>query len=130
MKMKRSSLFCLGFFLAILLFIGQLQAQEGKKQITISGTVDAVEFDDDENVTQIAISVEKQLGENDIDFIYYYIVNDKKGKELFRLIGKTVQVTGQLAVAKDKKNYITVTGYTLVTEEEQVDFDTFDDGNE
>jgi len=130
MKIKRSSWFCLGFFFAVLLAGSQLQAQESKKQLTITGTVDAVDFDENDNVIQVAVTVEKQISENDIDFISYYVVDNKKGKELFRLIGKTVQVTGQLTVAKDGKNYIAVTSYTLVTEEEHADFDIDDDTNE
>ena len=107
----------------------QLIAQESKKDIKIKGTVDAVTFDENDNVSELAIVVEKQINEDDVEFVYYYVVNNKKGKELFRLIGKTLEVSGQLSVDKKGDNHITISSYTIVTEDDKPDPDEFDQSN-
>ena len=117
MKNKYLTLLALGFLTGALFLSNQAFAQESPKEITMTGTVDAIAFDNTGNVIQIALSVEKQVNENDIEFVNYIIINDKKGKELFHMIGKTVQVTGKVS-DKDGNKYITVKEYKVLTPNE------------
>ena len=113
MKNKYKPILTIGFFITFTLLGSQSLAQEPPKEITISGTVEAITFDASGNVKQIALCVKIQINENDYDFINYIIVNDRKSKELFRLIGKEVQLKGKM-ITKEGNKYITVKEYKVI----------------
>jgi len=114
MKNKRRAILAFGFFFSILLLSGQVCAQEKSQEITVTGTVVVITFDKNGNVEQLALSEQVQVDEDDVMFVNYIIVNDKKSKELFRLIGKTVRITGKLVIDKNDNRKLTVKEYKVV----------------
>src|SRR3990172_32125 len=66
---------------------------------TITGTVEAVNWDDDDNVTEVAIFVVVETVENEgetEDIVEYYYVdnNEGKGRELLKYEGADIEATG------------------------------------
>lgn len=70
------------------------KAQEAPK-VTVQGTVVAVGKDAKGNVNAVAVRTDK--GD-------YKVVLKGKGKELLKMVGKKVEVTGQVREAKGKKS--------------------------
>lgn len=68
---------------------------EEAPQVTLKGTVMAVGKDAKGNVNAVAIRTEK--GD-------YKVVLKGKGKELLKMVGKKVEVTGKIREAKGKKS--------------------------
>ena len=103
---------------SILLFTIAL-AQD--KQVTITGVVEAIDWDSDDNVIEVAIVVSEDTGELDEDgepIIIdenYYVTMDTKGKELIKYVDKKVQVTGILKIDEDEDTKtITVKNYKVI----------------
>ena len=114
------NLLAVGLFVLVLSFVStniNLFAQS-EEEVTIEGIVSAVEWDEDDNVTAVAISVtiipedttEEQYTEE------YLVANNKKGRELLELVGETVKATG--TVETDEEGYMTiyVTDYAAIKE--------------
>ncbi|MCB0283851.1 MAG: hypothetical protein KDF60_14795 [Calditrichaeota bacterium] len=116
MKNRNLLLLNLGICIGTFLLNQAVFAQENPKEVTLTGTIDATAFDNTGTVIQIALSVEEQVNESDVEFVNYIIVNDNKGKELFHLIGKTVRITGKLSTDKQNNTYITVKEYKVINQ--------------
>ena len=99
--------------------------KNGKKEITISGVINAIEWDDEGNV----ISVE--LSTDDLDYI---IEPNQLGKELFDCIGEEVEVVGSVTQDSDKNDCIRITSYKIIDfyddEDEDDDDYYFDDDDD
>lgn len=79
----------------------QHKATPKEKPATLKGVVSGVK-DKDGNVTEVKLTVGKEV---------YMITLDSKGKELGKLAGKTIKVTGTLEV-KDNEKWLTVKVYS------------------
>jgi ABC-type transport system substrate-binding protein len=77
-------------------------------EVTITGTVYAAAWDDNENVT--AATIVAWMGEE------YAIVNNAIGQQLFKLDSKDVKATGVVGEDSEGNKTITVTKYETVTE--------------
>lgn len=83
--------------------------EEEVEEATIKGTIVAIEWDDDDNVSAVAISVVVEP-ESDMDEAYvqeYIVANNTRGQELLSLVGEDVEATGTLE--SDEDGYITIT---------------------
>ena len=80
-------------------------------EVTVTGTVYATAWDDNDNVTAAVIA---GLDED------YVIVTNAVGKELFKLDSKVVKASGVIG-GKDSEgnNTITITKYEVMPEEDQ-----------
>ena len=75
-------------------------------EISITGTVFADDWDDEDNVT--AVVIETAEGE------LYNVSENAKGKELYKLIDKNVKVTGTVVEDIDGEKVITVMAYEVM----------------
>ncbi len=94
MKVKRDLLIlvvCAFVWAALLSTTSGLSAAE----VSITGTVYAENWDDKDNVTEVLIETE--------DGEPYYVSNDGRGKELLKLVEKTVKATGVVEDGGGKK---------------------------
>ena len=110
-------LFCLSF---TLLFTNTAAFSQDvdEDEITIVGEVLATQYDDDDNVLEVAICVtfapEDTTEEESVE--YYWIVNDEIGQELLNLVGKTVEATGVVKLDEDDDIIFTVRKYEIIEE--------------
>ena len=75
--------------------------------VTITGTVEAMAIDDNDNIT--AVTIETNDGP-------YDVINNATGKKLLKLVGKDVKVTGILGEDSMGNRTITVRTYEILTE--------------
>ena len=125
--MKRNiHLFIVGlFFLMVsLVFINfNLIAQPENEEITITGIVLPAEYDEDDNVTAVVISVtitpedstENEYIEN------YFVTDNEKGRELLELIDYTVKATGTEDTDEEGYLIFNVTDYKIIEEPKKED---------
>ncbi len=92
--------FIIGFVLMALLSIQVIAGPE--KEVTITGLVTAWEWDEDNNVTAVAVSTD------DDDYV---VDNNDLGEELMELIDHEVEVTGTVSTDEDDLKTIVVTKY-------------------
>lgn len=87
----------------------------------IIGKVVATEFDKDDNVTEVAISVTITPDDTtDEEYVEYYsVVKDEKGQELLKLVGKIVEATGTVEFDEDDNMFFTVKEYIVLKEEKE-----------
>ena len=87
----------------------------------IIGKVVATEFDKDDNVTEVAISVTITPDDTtDEEYVEYYsVVKDEKGQELLKLVGKIVEATGTVEIDEDDNMFFTVKEYIVLKEEKE-----------
>jgi hypothetical protein len=85
-----------------------LFAQDVQDEGTIIGTVNAMAWDDDDNV--IAASIMSSSGEE------YAIVNNTVGTNLFSLDNKVVKATGVVSEDSEGNKRFTVTNYEIMPE--------------
>jgi hypothetical protein len=85
-----------------------LFAEDVQDEGTIIGTVNAVAWDDDDNV--IAVSIMSSSGEE------YAIVNNTAGRNLFGLDNKVVKATGVVSEDSEGNKSFTVTNYEIMPE--------------
>jgi hypothetical protein len=97
--MKRSVV-VLGTVLISILMMHAVFAQDNVE--TIIGTVVAVDWDDDDNPIEIAISTE------DEDII---VASNDIGLELFQLIDNVIKATGTIELNEDDEKVITISSY-------------------
>ncbi len=100
-----------------------MAARSDGAEETISGTVVAVDWDEDDEVTSVAISVmtmiEDPENEEEPEEIYedYLIGETDKGRELWKHIGKEVEATGIVTTNDDGTKTISVKSYRLIDSE-------------
>jgi hypothetical protein len=103
----------------ILIFVWTEFSQGGQefKEIMVTGKIYAFSWDEDSVLTSVLIFVEKH-DENRIPYIEeYFIYGDEKGKQLFELIGDTVEVTG-VVDPKDVFKQIHVKKHKIIMEKD------------
>ena len=94
---------------------------QSKDEVTIEGIVTAVEWDEDDNVTAVGISV-TIIPEDTTDEEFteiYSVADNEKGEELMKLIGETVSATGMVETDEDGYKTIYITEYEVIKEEEE-----------
>ena len=127
-KMKRniSLLVAVGLFFLIvsLVFVNlNLITQPENEEITITGVVLPAEYDEDDNVTAVVISVtitpedttEDEYTEN------YLVTDNEKGRELLGLVDYTVKATGTEGTDEEGYLTLTVTEYEIIEEPKKED---------
>ena len=93
------------------------------KDRTITGIVIPAEWDDDDNITRVAIQTE--------DFDEYLVENSGKGKDLTAFIDYNVEVTGTVKRRADGESTIKVKNYQALEEyEEETYVDYLDDDDD
>ena len=96
---------------------------------TITGTVEAVNWDDDDNVTEVAISVVVETVENEgetEDIVEYYYVdnNEGKGRELLKYEGEDIEATGIVKLIENEdESYkkIIISSYKILENPDEED---------
>jgi hypothetical protein len=103
--MKRNdSIVVLGLCVVLLLLAAHVFADD---KITVTGTVYALAWDDNDNVIEALISGEG--GE-------YMIVNNAIGRKLFKMAGAYVEASGVVNKDSEGNRTITVVDYQATTE--------------
>ncbi|MBN2008609.1 hypothetical protein JW960_04595 [candidate division KSB1 bacterium] len=89
--------------------------------VTITGTVVAYSWDEDENVTDVAIVVPVVPEDHEEEeYNEEYLVGDtKKGKELLNLVDSTITATGKVETTDDGTLVIYVTEYKVLDDNEE-----------
>lgn len=91
------------------------------KESTIQGVVTPVDWDDEDNVTRVAILVETEVDGDDDEATYvtdeYLVENDAKGRELFAHLDKNVQVVGVVTEDEDGNKFIKVSSFKVLDKE-------------
>lgn len=100
--MKRNNEVIAVVLCAVLVFAGQVFPSE---ETTITGTVYAVAWDEDDNVMEAFIDGE--TGD-------YIIINDSVGRQLFAMGGAYVEVSGVIGEDADGNRTITVANYKVL----------------
>ncbi|MBN1352486.1 hypothetical protein JXJ21_24015 [candidate division KSB1 bacterium] len=85
---------------------------------TITGVVVATDWDDDDNVIAVSISVtiEAEDPSEESYTEYYQVANQGKGAELLKLVDEVVEATGDVEVDDDGNKTIYVKSYSVVKE--------------
>jgi hypothetical protein len=112
---KFKIMFVLTLFSLLCISGSNLIAQDEE---TYTGVVKGVEWDDDGN-TIAAVLVfdfeeENELGDIETITIEYIIEDDDMGKQLYELVGKTVEVIGVLSEDDEGQNLLKVESFTLI----------------
>jgi hypothetical protein len=94
--------FCL---LAIITLVCSFPVYAAMDEVEVTGTVFALEWDSDDNVTAVLIATEE--GEE------ITVSNMGKGVELLKLEEKTVKATGRIDTDEEGRKTITVTRYMV-----------------
>lgn len=85
---------------------------------TITGEVTAVEWDDNDQVTAVAITVTREIQDDQGEPLSvmedYYVMDTAKGRELLKLVGKTVQATGEVTEDEEGIKTIEVSAYKVL----------------
>ena len=102
---RRSGIITVGFYIMLALAANLFAAGE----VTVTGTLYAVAWDEDDNVIEAVISGEG--GE-------YIIVNNSVGQKLCKMAGAYVEVTGVIGKDVEGNRTITVVDYQATTEQE------------
>ncbi len=109
-------------FCGLTLFVNKgLCSDQSEK--TITGVISAIEWDDNDNVIGIAISVTVE-SEDDTEVVDYIIGDTEKGKELFNYIDKKVKAVGTVKTDEDGNLWIDVNKYTIISSEEESEEET------
>jgi hypothetical protein len=98
---------------------GLALAQEEEELI---GVVKATEWEDDEVVSAVLMvtsEVEDEEGEVSTYIDEYMILDDRTGKELFKLNGKTVEVNAVFLEEDDGTVYLKVNSYLVIDANEE-----------
>ena len=92
--------------------------------MTISGVINALEWDDDDNITAISLSTDDEN---------YIVEPNRLGKELFDCVDEEVEIVGMVSRKGDDELYVKVTGYEILDffddddYDDEYDDDFFDD---
>jgi hypothetical protein len=101
-KTNRKVLFWL-MFLALGVVVSALVV--AGEEMTITGVVQAADWDDEDNVIAVTILAD---GEE------YFVENNAKGKELLEQVGKSVRATGMVETDEDGFRSITVSSFEIL----------------
>jgi len=85
--------------------------KEKTKEETITGIIIPAEWDDEDNIIQVAIQTE--------DYDEYLVEQNEKGKELLAFIDYEVEAVGPVKKRKDGEMTITVKRYESLGEYEE-----------
>jgi hypothetical protein len=93
--------------------------QPQEEKVTIQGTLEADDVDEDGTVVTVVISVEiasKATTEEKHEIIHerYLIAYDKKGRQLLDLVGRTVEATGTVKENEEGNKTIFIKGYRVL----------------
>lgn len=94
-------------------------SQPQEEKVTIRGTVEAYEMDEDGTVVTVVISVEIALedttGEEEREIAYekYLVAYDEKGRQLLDLVGRTVEATGTVKEDEEGNKTIFIKSYRV-----------------
>lgn len=101
---------------------GYMCSQTKEDTVSIVGTVKALEWDENDNITAVVISVETAL-EDTTEEAYeiideeYYVSDNIKGRELLKMVGETVEATGSVEEDDEGNKTIHVLSYQVIREE-------------
>ncbi|MFZ5516228.1 MAG: hypothetical protein ACOY90_06290 [Candidatus Zhuqueibacterota bacterium] len=105
--------------LALAILSSDVYSQEKAKETTIEGMVIGTEWDENDNVISIAISVTVIPGDTTEEeyVIDYLVTENKKGKELTNFVGRDVLATGIVVKDDDGVFIISVREFKVLKEE-------------
>ena len=106
--MKRNKKFFLGLCALMLLYAVSAANVFAADEVTVTGTVYATAWDDDDNVTAAVIA---GLDEE------FVIVANAAGKEMFQLNYRDVKATGVIGQDSEGNKTLTVSNYEVIQEE-------------
>ena len=94
----------------------EIKNLEQEKEATITGEIVAIDWDEEENVTAVAISVEIVPDDTTEEVYYeeYKVADNEIGMELIELVGKTVEATGIIETDEDENKMIYVKKYSVI----------------
>lgn len=84
-----------------------------KSEVTLTGVIEATDEDDNGRVRSVSLSCMNDLGEYD----YYSIENKGKGRDLLKVVGETVKITGKLRTDKARRRTLSVGAYQVIRDE-------------
>ena len=108
-------------FCILFIYKSTLFAAQDKKEVKISGIIQASDWDEDGNVIAVVISVEQEVeSEEELMIVTdeYLVFNDETGEKLLELAGESVEVTGQVVTDEDGFKTIYVKKFKVIVEEE------------
>jgi len=105
--MKKKLLSALVFVLLIMFVISVTAFTAYAEEITIVGTVTAIQFNDNDKV--VAVTIDTADG-------YYDVSDNSIGKELLELLDKNITATGIVSEDKDGNRIITIETYKILGE--------------
>lgn len=114
-KFKLGGLILTVFIMALVMVSCELGSKTDKNEVTLTGLVEAIAWDEDENVTSVAISTvtTAQNGKKHAEAESYWVADNKKGIELLKLIGKTIKVSGLVETDEEGHKTLTVKSYEV-----------------
>ncbi len=92
----------------------------GKKEVRIIGMINALEWDDDDNITVIEISTEDED---------YVVEPDGTGKKLFDYVGEDVEAVGKISSVRGQNDRIKVSKFEVMEYDDDEEEDYDDDGD-
>ena len=94
----------------------EMEEQEEELEDTIEGQVNPIEWDEDENVIAVSISVEIVSDDSTEDVYYdeYKVADNETGQELIELVGRTVKATGKIETDENESKIIFITEYKVI----------------
>jgi len=111
----KQSIVCLMSFIFLLSFLPVTGGADEKT--TIVGVVQAVDWDENDEVTAVSIMVtETELNEDGDEEEYnieYYVDNDEMGQRLLGLVGRKISATGKVSMDEDGNYTIHVEKYRV-----------------
>jgi hypothetical protein len=120
-KMKKKMFLVAGmsYFILTLFLSADIMIYSQESDSTIKGIVTESDWDEDGNVTAVAIEVtidteEDEEGYSSEESDYYDVMMDNKGKELMDLLDKTIEATGTITVDEDGNKTIKVKKYKVI----------------
>lgn len=107
-------------FVVVMFSVGIMSLNAKMTEEKIVGTVTATEWDDDDNVVAVSISVTIVPEDPDEDSYTedYEVTKDDEGKKLNKLVDETLEVVGMVEVDEFGNKKIHVKSFTVVEKEE------------
>ncbi len=107
------------FALAFATMTSVALCQDRESEVTIEGTVIETEWDEDDNVVSVAISVTifPEDSTEEEYMIDYLVTENEKGKELVNFVGQDVRATGTAVEDEDGVLVISVRVFEVINEE-------------
>ena len=91
----------------------------GDSDVTITGKIVASDWDDEDNVIAVVISVTVFPDDPDEDEYSedYLVANNEMGRELLTLVGRSIEAIGKVETDEDGSKTIYIESYSLTMEE-------------